>query len=337
MRWLRILAVVIATALGTVCGMAGFGTAAAAAAPTVSVVQNTKLGAMLVGPNGMTLYRFTKDSAGVSNCSGGCATVWPALTVTGTPTAGTGVTGTLATIKRIDGSLQVTYNGWPLYYYAADQKAGDTNGQGVVNAWYVVAPAVAAATAATPASSSAPASPSNTPAASASTPAPSTTAAATTVSLVQNAKLGPILVGPNGKTLYRFLKDSADVSNCAGKCVSIWPPLSVAAGTPTAGAGVTGRLGTIKRADGSVQVTYNGWPLYYYAADQKPGDTNGQGILKAWYVMAPAVPVATAATTATAVQPTLPKTGAGPLPEAAGAVLLAFGAGLMLARRRRAA
>jgi predicted lipoprotein with Yx(FWY)xxD motif len=87
---------------------------------------------LVAGSNGMTVYTFTKDTVGGnSTCSGGCLAKWPAVTVAaGTmPTAGDGVTGTLATITRADeGTLQVTYNGLPLYFYSGDSAAGDTNG-----------------------------------------------------------------------------------------------------------------------------------------------------------------------------------------------------------------
>jgi predicted lipoprotein with Yx(FWY)xxD motif len=87
-----------------------------------------------------TVYTFTQDvkDSGKSNCTGGCATTWPPLTVTGTPTAGTGVTGKLATITRDDGSTQVTYNGLPLYFFSGDTAPGD--GKGVYTNWEAVAP-----------------------------------------------------------------------------------------------------------------------------------------------------------------------------------------------------
>jgi len=83
----------------------------------------------------------------------------------------------------------------------------------------------------------------------------------------------------NDMTLYTFDKDVAGsgVSVCTGGCLTAWPPLTVAAGqTPTGGAGVTGTLATITRADtGAIQVTYDGKPLYFFANDAAPGDTNG--------------------------------------------------------------
>jgi predicted lipoprotein with Yx(FWY)xxD motif len=109
---------------------------------TVNVADNSQLGSILVDQNGMTLYLFLNDTqgAGTSACSGGCAAIWPALAAT-SPTAGTGVDASkLGTITRSDGTMQVTYNGWPLYTYAPDTKPGDTNGQGIKSVWYVVAP-----------------------------------------------------------------------------------------------------------------------------------------------------------------------------------------------------
>jgi predicted lipoprotein with Yx(FWY)xxD motif len=97
----------------------------------------------------MTLYIFTNDTEGVSNCSGDCATNWPPLVVTDDDeiAAGDGVTGELDTIERDDGSLQVTYDGAPLYYFAGDSAAGDSNGEGVGGVWFIASPDGAAAAA----------------------------------------------------------------------------------------------------------------------------------------------------------------------------------------------
>jgi len=93
----------------------------------------TALGPVLVGPNGLTLYTHTGDTATTSSCTGGCATAWPPLAVPAgaNATGATGVTGTFASLTRDDGTLQVTYNGLPLYGWKNDAKAGDTTGQGV--------------------------------------------------------------------------------------------------------------------------------------------------------------------------------------------------------------
>jgi predicted lipoprotein with Yx(FWY)xxD motif len=100
--------------------------------------------------------------------------------------------------------------------------------------------------------------------------------------------LGKILVDANGRTLYLFEADKANMSNCSGACLSLWPAL-VSHGTPHAGAGVVAsKIGTIAATGGKRQVTYNRRPLYYYAADQKPGDTTGQALNQfgaEWYVL----------------------------------------------------
>jgi len=89
--------------------------------------------------------------------------------------------------------------------------------------------------------------------------------------------MGTILVAAaNNHTVYTFDSDTPEVSKCTGGCASTWPPVSIASGTtPTGGPGVTGQLGTITRADGSLQVTYKGLPLYFFHSDANPGDTKG--------------------------------------------------------------
>jgi predicted lipoprotein with Yx(FWY)xxD motif len=114
--------------------------AAAEGAATVAVA-DSPLGEILVDGEGLTLYRFLNDTEGVSNCSGECEATWPVLATEGEPQAGDGADAALlGTLEREDGTVQVTYADWPLYYFAADSAAGDTNGQGVGEVWYVVAP-----------------------------------------------------------------------------------------------------------------------------------------------------------------------------------------------------
>jgi predicted lipoprotein with Yx(FWY)xxD motif len=84
-----------------------------------------------------------------------------------------------------------------------------------------------------------------------------------------------VLTNAKGFTLYWFAPDTSTKSNCNGSCASIWPPVK---GPATAGPGVTGKLGTIKRSNGSIQATYNGHPLYTYVADTAPGQARGNGI-----------------------------------------------------------
>ena len=127
-------------------------TATAAASPAASapVTGDTldaasvgSLGTVVVAGNGMTVYTFVNDvkDSGKSACTGGCLSTWPAVTVPAgaKPTAGAGVTGTLATFTRADdGSTQVTYNGLPLYFFSGDSAPGD--GNGVYRNWEAVHP-----------------------------------------------------------------------------------------------------------------------------------------------------------------------------------------------------
>ena len=135
------------------------------------------------------------------------------------------------------------------------------------------------------------ASPSAAAAASPSAAAPAASAAASggaiEVKAVEDAKLGAYLVGPDGKTLYVFTKDTGGKSVCNGDCAKNWPPLTVEGDAAVkAGEGVTGKFATVKRDDGTTQVTYEGAPIYYWAKDTKPGDVTGQGVGGVWFVAA---------------------------------------------------
>lgn len=220
---------------------------------TVQLGGNDELGSFLVGPDGRTLYLFTNDTPGVSNCSGDCLANWPPLLVEEgqQPTLAEGIAGRLGVIQRPDdGTFQVVFNGMPLYYFASDMAPGEATGQGRGDVWYVVTPA--------------------------------------DVSLGGNADLGPFLVGPNGMTLYIFTNDTPGMSNCSGDCLTNWPPLLVPAGQqPSLQPGLTGALGTLTRDDGTFQVTYNDMPLYYFASDMHPGEAVGQGRGDVWYIIQP--------------------------------------------------
>jgi predicted lipoprotein with Yx(FWY)xxD motif len=115
----------------------------------------------------------------------------------------------------------------------------------------------------------------------ASTEAPAESASAVATA---DTDLGTIVVDGEGMTLYLFMPDAQGASTCVDACADTWPSL---AGPATAGDGVDeALLGTADRPDdGSAQVTYNGWPLYHFASDAAPGDTNGQGIGDIWFVV----------------------------------------------------
>lgn len=117
---------------------------ASAGGATVTVVQNETYGEYLADGDGMSLYLFEADEDGASTCYEACAQAWPPLTTEGAPRPGAGVDASLlGTVERRDGSLQVTYNDWPLYYFVRDERPGDTSGQDVEGfgaEWYLVGP-----------------------------------------------------------------------------------------------------------------------------------------------------------------------------------------------------
>ena len=216
------------------------------------VSSDTELGSFLVSENGMTLYIFTNDEMGVSNCNDDCATNWPPLTVESAEAeldAAPGVAAGLSVIERADGTFQVAYQDMPLYFFAGDQAPGDTNGQERGDVWFV--------------------------------------ASVEALGLGANETLGTILTDAEGITLYLFTNDEMGVSNCYEDCAAAWPPLMADAmdALPAAVEGVSSGLSTVERTDGTFQVAYNDIPLYYFAGDAAPGDVNGQGIGEVWFVV----------------------------------------------------
>ncbi len=135
------------------------------------------------------------------------------------------------------------------------------------------------------------ASPTDAPAATASpavvAPESSAPAAGGETVAVADSSLGQILVDGEGRTLYLFTNDTAGESVCYDQCEANWPPL-LAEGEVTVGAGLDDSdFSTVARTDGTMQVKIGEWPLYYFAADAAPGDTNGQGQGDVWYVVSP--------------------------------------------------
>jgi len=222
-------------------------------ASPLEVATSGDLGSFLTGTGGMTLYFFTKDaSPGASVCDGKCAENWPPYVVKDDAplTPGAGVSGVVGTFKRADGARQATYDGRPLYYFAKDTKAGDTNGQAVGDVWFVAA-------------------------VDGSVPTEDYPIATAT------SDLGTFLTGKDGMALYFFAKDTTPgVSACTDKdCLDEWPPYLLAPDerlVPTAD--VTGVLATTTRPDGGAQVTYDGRPLYYFKDDSSAGTATGQGV-----------------------------------------------------------
>jgi predicted lipoprotein with Yx(FWY)xxD motif len=101
-------------------------------------------------------------------------------------------------------------------------------------------------------------------------------------------KMGKVVTDEDGWLLYRFDKDSNDppASNCEGDCAKIWPP-ALTDGDPILSGVKEDIVGTVNRPDGTRQLTIDGWPVYYYAGDEKPGDWKGQGVGGTWYAIQP--------------------------------------------------
>jgi len=133
-----------------------------------------------------------------------------------------------------------------------------------------------------------------------STPAPAATAPPTSAPQPPNpgttigtydSRLGKILVDASGRTVYLFEADMGTTSACYDACAQYWPPV-LAQGAPQAGPGADASLlGTTRRKDGSLEITYAGHPLYYFLLDKQANDTKGQGLDNfggSWYVVTPA-------------------------------------------------
>jgi predicted lipoprotein with Yx(FWY)xxD motif len=217
-------------------------------------IGETDLGQVLVDADGRTLYAFLADAPGTSNCNGPCATNWPPLLVDPNFAVGLSDAG-FGTTARQDGTTQLTIDQRPLYRFAGDQQPGDTNGQGSNGKWFVV-------------------------------DSSGRLIDGTEVADVTSGQtgLGEVLTDGDGRTLYAFLADTDGTSTCNGLCATNWPPLTIEGNIHVAD-GPTAQFGTTVRADGAVQATVAGHPLYRFAADAAPGDTNGQGINGKWFVV----------------------------------------------------
>ncbi len=229
---------------------------------------------MLTDKDGMTLYRFDKDTAKPpkSNCDGECAATWPPMLATGDVDVQGVDKNLVGKVTRADGTEQVTVGGWALYRYAKDAKAGDANGQGVGGAWYAA----------------------NAKGGKSGQAAPQEGSAATDSETVKLSAgnidgIGAAIVDQNGMTLYLFQKDTkkAKTSTCNGDCEKTWPPVLSKGKVELQGI-ESKLLGSIKRADGTEQVTIGGWPVYRFSKDTKAGDANGQGVNGTWFVIEPA-------------------------------------------------
>jgi predicted lipoprotein with Yx(FWY)xxD motif len=209
-----------------------------------------------------SLYSLSFDPKAMTTCTGPCAAVWPPLLTSSRAHAGVGVQRNgIGTLRRPDGSLQVTFQGHPVYFFAFDLGAGAapglTNGEYLVDTaaegvWYNLLPQ--------------------------GTPDPGTTTVGSETESAQTIlSIGPVGFTKATATVYAFSADSATASKCTGTCARLWPPVLTTTPPAATGSASASMLGAIPRADGTFQVTYNGHPLYFFAP-QLNSTTKGNGV-----------------------------------------------------------
>lgn len=233
----------------------------------VAVSSETDLGNILVGADGMTLYAFTNDADGQSECTGTCAEAWPPLIVGEGWDVGPELDSAIFnTHTREDGTKQLVIGQWPLYYYAQDTVPGDMKGQGSGGVWFVVSAEDGSLI---------------------QEDAPDSGDAEGADVQVGETDLGEVLTDAEGFTLYGFTNDADGQPTCTGECAGTWPALLVE-DEPSLGEGLDAEtFTTVDGVEGGTQVVAGKWPLYRFAGDGGPGDVNGQGSGDVWFAVAP--------------------------------------------------
>lgn len=233
----------------------------------ITLIDDDEGGQYLADSRGRALYLFANDTAGrlESACNDDCLEKWPAFDVNDL-TVDDGLAETdFGRFRREDGSWQTTFKGRPLYYFAMDGDTGEVSGDGVGSRWFVARDYfafVASSASVTPEGASASA---------------------------------PFLTNRAGRTAYVFLKDQAGFdgddpeSACDATCISAWPVWT--APNPLADVVVPSSMrasdfGWFERDDGGRQLSYRGWPLYYFAQDELPGSVTGH-LNGAWRAIDP--------------------------------------------------
>jgi len=222
----------------------------------VRLATNATFGNILVDGNGNSLYFFSRDTKATSECAGGCLDNWPVF-YDANIEVGTGLEASdFGTITRGDGSRQTTYKGWPLYYFANDNVAGDTNGDGVGGVWFVAKPdySVMYANAQLIGNDG--------------------------NNYLEDYTLGDgstsYIVSLMGRTMYTFVNDRNGINNFTAQDFSnngVWPIVEVPLNEIPSVLN-NGDFGTID-VFGRTQLTYKGWPLYYFGQDTERGDNKG--------------------------------------------------------------
>lgn len=218
----------------------------------ITLAENPSLGKILIDQDGRTLYFFTKDINGTSDCLEGCISSWPVFHQENIQTGAGLDAADFGTITREDGTKQTTYKGWPLYYYASDTQSGDTNGEGIGEVWFVAKPDYTV--------------------------------------MLADQKIDAFadlttkyITDAQGRTLYYFLQDENNISNCNGGCLDAWPAFVNAEDLIIPSTLDRSTFSVIEREDGIQQLAYKGRAMYFYLQDSKRGETKGQ-LVSQWTV-----------------------------------------------------
>ncbi|MGG3506396.1 hypothetical protein ABES58_13030 [Paenibacillus lautus] len=216
----------------------------------ITLRSDAKLGTYFADKTGRTLYFFTKDAENTNACQGKCIENWPLFYSEDLQIPAELNAADFSVLTRTNGTKQLTYKGWPLYYFAKDMAGGDIKGEAFEGVWFVAKPDY-------------------------------------TVMLGTSSKLGNYLTDDHGRTLYYFDKDVPQTSTCEGKCIDNWPAYMATGNSVPTGI-ASSDFSTITRSDSRKQLTYKGYPLYYFAKDQEHGATSGHDFNQLWFVIDPA-------------------------------------------------
>jgi len=223
---------------------------------SVRLADNSTFGKIMTDADGLSLYIFSLDTKDTSECLDGCLNAWPVF-YEESITVDTGLnTGDFATIDRTDGTKQTTYKGWPLYYFANDAAEGDTNGDGVNDVWYVAKPDYSLMYV--------------------SAQLVGHDGKNYLEDYTEGDGATPYLVDIDGNTLYGFINDQKDTNNFTNPDFSndaVWPIAEITLDKIPSILDVDD-FGTID-VFGRTQLTYRGWPLYYFGQDEARGDNKG--------------------------------------------------------------
>ena len=243
----------------------------------ILVKTDATFGLVLTDSAGQVLYFFSRDADGKSACAGNCQSVWPKYYSSHAASSEGIEDDDIGTITLADGSLQTTYKGWPLYYYANDEGPGDIQGDGVGGNWFVAKPDYSVLLV--------------------QNQLVGGDGTAYTADLTPGEGLTRYFVDDYGRTLYGFVNDRYNMNRFTREDFGnngVWPIYESeiqavpSAANPEDFAEIT--------VYGRTQLTYKGWPLYYFGQDAARGETKGIDFpqLGIWPVLNPDSPEATA-------------------------------------------